>query len=732
MLKWFANNNKYLLAAFMVLLMIAFLIQPVLDIFRPSGQNQVIGETRDGGTITIGTLQQAEMSMIVLSRLNPVIGIMVGGQQQGSREDNLRWALTLQDAERMGLSASADEVFQTLGALGFTTSNEDGETVIDEMAIRRQFENTGISGITIDFVRTVIQQWLVTEQYRRLVSGTAFVAPESELVTPALQRLAQFRQLLVEQQQGASTSQLLARLAIATGTPRVSESMLRYIINQVGSRVEGQAVLINADRYLVDIDPESISDEKLQELFDQYKDNLTGTSEPYGYGYKYPDRVTIEYLDFNLTQALNHVRPEVETDFAAALDYYNKNKSDFRESRGVDSFDMSAPVEAPRQLTFEEAQPRIFERLARQEAETLIQRMIREAQSIIRQSEQRLTQDMGYYQIPGEFEPIDFQEVADAISEKYGIGPEVRSSNGLMSVDETSILPGIGTSAVVNSPRLIFPLYVLSLRELEPDPNEPATQAFLPLWLQKHIVSQPLESTAGSKFMFRINGVAREAAPETLDEVREQVLADAVQLASYEALKAETEAYLQIAGAADVSQLATDLGLQVIPLQMPRRIDGAPFGRPGLVATPIPQIGVEEVFVDAVHDQAAGLETIGDLTALPKTDRVGAVNLDGLKAIVVYQVDRYQPISEDQYELQVSSPMLVNTITQSIVSGEVNPMSLDALIERTGYVGDDENNEDNQDNQDDKDEDLDKTEADADVETSEEDQSKDQNETAEA
>jgi len=284
MLKFFREYNKYILAVGVALLMIAFLIQPTLSMFTPDPREEVIG-TIGGEEVTLGDQRVADTHLRVLESVSPIL-LAFAGNTPGEPPHPLQWFLMLRDAQSMGLSASDAQVNELLVALNFDEARL--ASVSRQMGMSRQA------------VREALRQWIVVLEYKELVNGLAHTRFDERLryALTAMQLMQRGNYMI-----GLGLSE-----SAFGGAPRLREPLLKRFMYDEQTRVRITALVVPSDRYVLGV---SEPDEQTQnELFERYKESLPGEGEPYGLGYRVPDRVKIEYLEIPMSRLREKVRVE--------------------------------------------------------------------------------------------------------------------------------------------------------------------------------------------------------------------------------------------------------------------------------------------------------------------------------------------------------------------------------------------------------------------------------------
>ena len=106
---------------------------------------------------------------------------------------------------------------------------------------------------------------------------------------------------------------------------------------------------------------------------------------------------------------------------------------------------------------------------------------------------------------------------------------------------EVNALPGFGGANLrvgsVEAPAVVA---VFSVRELNPNPN-------LPIQVGLLASEFPLVGNDGTRYFFRVLDARKESAPETLDEVRDEVVADIKRIEAYDRVVGELGGYTEVA-----------------------------------------------------------------------------------------------------------------------------------------------------------------------------------------
>ncbi len=661
MLKFFRKYNKWILAFGASILMVAFLM-PVQSFTQGRESDYPIGRTADGRKVTFGDVRVAEQDMQIVQALS--YGILPVPVRTGTRgeADALAWVLMLHDAEKLGLHASDQNVFMLQNAFG----------IADEQQLRQE---AGRLRSRPEDIQRALRHWLISQRYQELMLGLSHV--------PLQEKLLQYQMVGMAMQ--AQRMDIGIRSAqSAQGVARLSQPLIQHTVSEQRARVRIEALPLDARHYLDQI--EAPGEAAMQELFDQYKSNLAGESKPYGFGYRLPDRVKIEYF----VLPLERVKQQVAVEEVDAYSYYEKNKASFVEvPEPLVGEDGQTITPEPRQREYSEVRRQIIDHLRDEQAERLASDILKAATLMLNDNARQLkSTQMGYKETEG-FTPMSLADVAEKLDAQFGVRPDiVREDSRWLDGEALSQLPGIGNSFIPGDAQRMgvpFTQYVMSTVELQ---DESVRHPLATLRLQAKLPSQQLTSFTGDRYVFRLIEAQRARDPHNLDEVRDQVERDARRLAAYRKLLDERERWVNEVTTKSMTSLQLELGVELIkPDAFPRRVDAIL----SLQAPDIAEIGQDEAFVDAVFAIAERANEAGGVNSAPAETLVDAIPLDAKQQLLLVRLVAYTPITESNLELATSSPTVAASVLQAVVQTDEDdrhPLSREALIARTGYAED--------------------------------------------
>ncbi len=664
MLKWFRLYNKWILAVGGSLLMVAFLITgPMLDLFRPDPTREVIGHL---GEREIRRLDQnqAASQLAILGYVNPLL-------DQMAPQEALTWLLMLEEAQQMGVSASIYEAKEIAAILGLSDA--------DLKRIARDH------GFTFEDLVEALRAWCTVQTYKELLLGS-----EHEAVGLRLNELnnlvSQFQQ--IGQQQPFMRQYYLAMLyqqmeRLSLGKPRASEPLLERFVSDQQANVKIGVAPVPADFYLDKVaDP---TEQQIKDLYEQYQDQLPGQSKPYGFGYRFPRRLKLEYLAIPFDQ----VKATIRINESDAIAQYTRTKAQYEIAptppAAKPEGDAAAPATpAEKQYRpYDEVRSQIIDQLRTEKAQELAERMIKTAQAMLVENARHLEQTAeGYRTVTDSFVPRPLEEIAAQLQEQFKVQPTVaRHENGWLTGDLLATLPGIGSSSIAGKRNFAFVDYMLSCRELEPADDNPLAT----LRLQAKLPSLPLQSFDDSRYLVRVLAAEPERAPLSLDEVRHAVAQDARRLAAYQYAKGQMEYWTNRLKQDSLLVLSQEVKSNLSqPAAFPRR--EVTFGR--IEVPQVDPVGQNAQFVDAVFDLAEVIaaQGTGTLEGISPDKRSGVVAVDAKLSLYLVRVDAFNAIKESDYRRVAGFPQVASWLQQALLSElEQDPFSLEALSTRLGY-----------------------------------------------
>lgn len=674
MLKWFRKYNKFILVVGAAFLMVAFLVPQAAEWFVPKPTDEPIG-TVDGVKRTIGDRRQASAEVQVLGQIYPDLAMLSGG-------DSLQWMLMLEEAHQMGISASDYEVADLLAQVD-QLREQQKQPKVDKARLAAQY------GATEPFIDQAIRNWLIVQQYKELVYGLAHINEQDRILNLRMFTLYQrFRMF----------GQAVAALESTMGKVRVSQPLLERFVSDQNANVKIAFVEVNSDQYKEKV--ARPTEEKLKDLFDKYKGNLAGAGEKYGYGYKLPNRVKLEYIAI----PIKRVREAVKIAESDIVEHYDKNKDQYTETPPTPAEDADkkeedkTPPAPARQKTYDEVRDQIEGELRRQRAGELARKMVQRARNLLIEDARRVKINPdGYRDIEAAtksgWKPKSLRDVADALNKEFSVLPDYHYDDQKW-FDAASLanLEGIGSSVLVlgtppNQRVNRFAEYALSAKELNPDKRNPLNVQRL----QANMPSMAMEDFDQSRHLFRITDAQEAHEPKTLDVVRTQVEKDAIALASYETLLQEKDTWLKRVRTEGFDKLAEELKVSLLKPQPFSKRQTTPDGR--LSVPDVVTVGPSEEFVNAIFKIAERVDSAGGVDKASIDDRTEAISLDDKRNLYLVRLDEYSPITRSQFDSNARNPQVVSWIQQSLAQNVIkdgkrpdDPLAIEQLAKRVNFL----------------------------------------------
>jgi hypothetical protein len=266
------------------------------------------------------------------------------------------------------------------------------------------------------------------------------------------------------------------------------------------------------------------SADKIAEHFDKYKAIAPGTvndENPYGFGYKLPDRVQLEYIAVKLDEVKKIVKRPTQDEMG---DYYSRNKEQlFTEKVPSDPNDPnSTPIKKTK--SFAEVAKSISEQLFKDKINSTAQNILQEARTLTEVGLENLEIESTKVTIEQLREKAgDYKTAAAQLSEKYKIKVYTGKTGLLSPVDmqsdenlATLFLQGYGQNPVRLS-KVVFAVDELAVSELGPF-DVPKPRMFENIGPVKDMMSRFRSEAGGIMAIVRVIDAKKASAPESVDQ----------------------------------------------------------------------------------------------------------------------------------------------------------------------------------------------------------------------
>ena len=526
-MKWFRKHNKKILVGLAVLLILAFVGGSWLrDLFSGSGKFKDIAVARALDTdLMRSEFFRARFDLALLNAMRIPV----------PTADELDYVLLRHEAREMGFDG---------GAL----------TVSDDMANDIAGAN-GVSNLKglADKLQQVGQEFGVRldEKLLREVIGNYIALIQAEQTILGLPRTLQ-----------REDGQPVRDYRMTLGLAQPSERQLEMAFRNLRERINSDYVAIPAWLYGSEVTPASESDIRAQ--FENYRDEYPGTTEnDYGFGYKQPSQVKIEYLSANVEK----IKASLDQPSAKELaEYYELRKELYlvpsepesdepEDSEATDRDEPEAEAEEPAPelpktyKPLEDVISDVRERFLAEKAQGISLAMIAKARVISdRHWEQLRNLRQGAEIETSELYPYggsDTESLVSLLAEEFRVGPDYHQSDWI-NESELLTLPGIGVSYTASQPTFGLPAMVASVRGPLPQNEEEdsSSQTLLRLGQDCQVTMRDAEQNA---YLFRVIEQRSDYVPTTSEMLTDQqlqakVAADVVRRRAFDVCKEKTAA----------------------------------------------------------------------------------------------------------------------------------------------------------------------------------------------
>jgi hypothetical protein len=446
----------------------------------------------------------------------------------------------------------------------------------------------------------------------------------------------------------------------AASVVKISQPLVNNRLATEAQEIKLQLIPFAASDYMSKVPAPST--EALQAQFEKYADVLpaefnANDTDPTGFGYKYPDRVKLQYIAVSREQVRAATKGS-KSDYdweVEAQRYYKKHGNLFPvtqpSSRPSDPLTLnstgkSSPATGPTTKPFEQVRAQIIDALVEPQVEKAMQ-------DITTRITATMASDYGQYRAqrrpagsasassapatgptsaapttapttgPGaSFESFEYlQQLAAQVQKEFKVLPTVVSlGESFLDGRQLQRLPGIGTSFTeIRQSYLPFALYAIGMAApLRPN----AVDA-----LQLFETSRPLTSMDQSTtYIFRLTAADAAHKPSSLSEVAEQVTRDVKLTEALKLARADAQNALAAAKASGLRQAALSAGKTPIETGF--------FGAD--TTRPIPGFEVSEESRRAFTADAFKL--LGAAAADPKSPAISTIELPRDGKILVAQL----------------------------------------------------------------------------------------------
>ncbi len=424
--KWFRKNNKKVFGVVTVIILFGFIGGGAL--MRNSNKNRIVAEATygSGREITNLDLHNARQELEMLTYLGGVNVL----QSQGLGGILLCELIFTEGRPNPNVVTYLERL---VNANQINLSNEDLVSFYDRswppafywILLRQEARQAGIT-VANDTIKQILGQVIPSMTNNQGTYGAAMAQAISRYGMPEDKILTIYGQMLSV----LEYAQTLCSMQNATSTE------LQQVASRNQESVNAEWVEFDSDLFAKLLDPnDTPSDEEIQTQFEQFKDVAAGQiseSNPFGFGYQFPDRIKLDYIIVELDDvAANLEKPKQEK---AELYYKNNAATLFTVREALDPNDPDSGTR-DRLQPFSEVAQQIYEDLTAEAAIAKAEQILQEARSLA----EAPLMELG----SGEERDLDkvrqaapdYGKLAQELTEKHGIYL-VAGSTGLLSRSE--------------------------------------------------------------------------------------------------------------------------------------------------------------------------------------------------------------------------------------------------------------------------------------------------------
>jgi hypothetical protein len=408
-----------------------------------------------------------------------------------------------------------------------------------------------------------------------------------------------------------------------------------------------QMVVLQADKEQGGAEP---TEQQIQDHFSKHRD---ADSAAGGFGYKLPDRVKIEWIKVPVESIREVVRNGEQFNGVAQRKHWRRYATD--QTKNFPPPQDTGPVP-------DVVKNDLLEELTRKQADSIAN----DAVSRLSMNRRGLPEAEGYAVLPQDWQTrkLSFQALAQDLQARHHIAlPEYHSSGDQWTpLDKVNTLEGLGKASsdrFGNMP-IRFDQLVQATKEF----NRPRT--VVPI--QKDIAGPSLTGSDGSVYVFRIIDTDAARSPNSVDEVRDQVIADLKRQAHYDQLaqqgshleqEAETKGLMALALEHDAPIQRAQVALtDQFSLQQRMQYNLPLSSEP----SPLPVIGRSRSTSEAIIKYVLNLPQDKIADELPEEQRTWVVPAPDKLAVLVVRLMQSVPLTQERFVQMAQQSMIQNLV----------------------------------------------------------------------
>lgn len=514
-MKWMRKNNTKLMAVVVIVLMVAFIGGSSFSFLMhgSGGAKQAVAYYGNKQKISHLDRQVAEQELKLLEELGA--GSLLRAQQD-LRGLLLSELLFTQSRDSAGVM---DMVRQMIQRNRYRISEKqlhdmyEARTVPSDLywiLLREEAQSAGIhvSNQEVgDLLGQIVPQLFNGASYSQMMQAWA-----SRYGMPEESVLATYGKLLA----------VLQYAQIVSSMENITTSQIRHMASRETETLDAEYVQLEASAFADK--QQTPSNEALGRQFDLYKASIPGDvseTNPFGFGYRLPSRVQIDYIALKLSDVATIVKQPTDED---AEQYYQQNRSrQFTEKVPANPNDPNSP-QIDKVKSYLEVADEILSQLRRQRITTKAEQILQDARNVADANLPRANADGNEPTIEQRREKaVHYGKIAQDLSSKYSI-PLYSGTTGFLSAIDVRNDKYLRRMYLANYGQNAIPLsqVLFSVKEFGDDATILQSTAPVQMYASIGPLKDPMSASAPDvsnqiMLMARVVAAEPDAAPAGLE-----------------------------------------------------------------------------------------------------------------------------------------------------------------------------------------------------------------------
>lgn len=431
---------------------------------------------------------------------------------------------------------------------------------------------------------------------------------------------------------------------------RLSDRRLKLESRRMLDGVDARYVVIPAKAE----DAPAPSEAQQQAHFAKWSDTKPGEGD-HGFGYRLPDRASIEWFEIPRSSVEAMVRAKVAQDDLEARKFWRKNQAQFE---GVDGA-TSVP-------------DNVLDAFVNEQVTTLLPTISRTAADTLRAPRRGFATHENFIVLPESWstDRVSMDDVRATLNDRFGLTLEgensispTGSTDGLVDISTIGQLPRVGLAGTDRYGPSRNGIPTRRLADLVRIAKEFGGTGEVPV--QSGLAGPVLTDRQGNMWVFRMTQADAARPPASLSEVQPAVIKDLRRLARWNELQGELDGLMAQARADGLDTVAQTWSQSVQGPSSFQRYMHPSVPRGGMVRG----LGTDQTLIDQMVDRSIELGT-APLAETDRTERVLVLPSDRNMAILVAELDRRVPMREAQFDNYLDQGALTGRITANDFGGQ--------------------------------------------------------------